>query len=65
MGVLFFFFLCMIAFNGIDTVGYNDHVLGEEKRKEKKKNRTLELVLHSLYILINTQNFFSIKSNYT
>ena len=57
----------MIAFNGIDTVGYNDHVLGEEKRKEKKKkkNRTLELVLHSLYILINTQKFFSIKSNYT
>lgn len=54
----------MIAFNGIDTVGYNDRVLGEKKKK-KKKNRTLELVLHSLYILINTQNFFSIKSNYT
>ena len=30
----------MIAFNGIDTVGYNDHVLGEEKRKEKKRKRT-------------------------
>ena len=52
----------MIAFNGIDTVGYNDRVLGEKKKKKKKKkNRTLELVLHSLYILINTQNFLVLK----
>ena len=28
----------MIAFNGIGTVGYNDHVLGEEKRKEKEQD---------------------------
>lgn len=26
----------MIAFNGIDTVGYNDHVLGGVKRKENE-----------------------------